>query len=71
MKTTELATFGPPAIISTLAKVGLVLAESKTPLVRPQAGVLCVLYLLAFALALLQARCHREARSAVAIQGPQ
>ena len=70
VKTTELATFGPPTMISTLAKAGLVLAESKTPLVRLQAGILCVLHLLAFALTLLRARCHRKACSAVAIQGP-
>ncbi len=41
VKTTELATFSRPAMTSTLAEVGLMLAESKTLLARLQASVLC------------------------------
>jgi len=41
VKTTELVTFSRPAMISTLAEVGLMLAESKTLLARLQASVLC------------------------------
>jgi len=39
--TTELVTFCRPAMISTLAKVGLMLAESKTLLAKLQASMLC------------------------------
>ncbi len=41
VKTTELVTFSRPAMISTLAEVGLMLAESETLLARLQASVLC------------------------------
>ncbi len=41
VKTTELVTFSRPAVVSTLAEVGLVLAETKTLLARLQASVLC------------------------------
>jgi len=41
VKRTELVTFSRPAMISTLAKVGLMLAESKTLLARLQASMLC------------------------------
>jgi len=41
VKTTELATFSRPAMISTLAEVGLMLAESKTLLAKLQASMLC------------------------------
>jgi len=41
VKTTELVTFSRPAMISTLAEIGLLLAESKTLLARLQAGMLC------------------------------
>jgi len=39
--TTELATFSRPAMIGTLAEVGLVLSETKTLLARLQASMLC------------------------------
>jgi len=39
--TTELVTFSRPAMISTLAEIGLLLAGSKTLLARLQAGMLC------------------------------
>jgi len=38
---TELVTFSRPAMISTLAEIGLMLAETKTLLARLQAGMLC------------------------------
>jgi len=41
VKTTELVTFSRPAMISTLAEIGLMLAETKTLLARLQAGMLC------------------------------
>ena len=41
VKTTELVTFSRPAVVSTLAKVGLMLAETKTLLARLQASMLC------------------------------
>jgi len=41
VKTTELVTFSRPAMISTLAEIGLLLAETKTLLARLQAGMLC------------------------------
>jgi len=41
VKTTELVTFSRPAMISTLAEIGLMLAESKTLLVKLQASMLC------------------------------
>ncbi len=41
VKTTELVTFSRPAVIGTLAEVGLMLAESKTLLARLQASMLC------------------------------
>jgi len=41
VKTTELVTFGRPAVVSTLAEVGLVLAETKTLLAGLQASMLC------------------------------
>jgi hypothetical protein len=39
--TTELVTFSRPAVVSTLAEVGLVLDETKTLLARLQASMLC------------------------------
>ncbi len=39
--TTELATVSRPAMVSTLAEVGLMLAESKTLLAKLQASMLC------------------------------
>ena len=41
--TTELVTISRPAVVSALAKVGLVLAETKTLLAKLQAGMLCTL----------------------------
>ncbi len=41
VKTTELVTFSRPAMISTLAEIGLLLAETKTLLARLQASMLC------------------------------
>ena len=41
VQTTELVTFSRPAVVSTLAEVGLVLAETKTLLARQQASMLC------------------------------
>jgi len=41
VETTELVTFSRPAMISTLAEIGLLLAESKTLLARLQASMLC------------------------------
>ena len=41
MTTTELATFSRPGVVSTLAEIGLVLAETKTLLTRLQASMLC------------------------------
>ncbi len=41
VKTTELVTFSRPAMVSTLAEIGLVLAETKTLLARLQASMLC------------------------------
>jgi len=39
--TTELVTFSRPAVVSTLAEVGLVLSETKTLLAKVQASMLC------------------------------
>jgi len=39
--TTELATFSRPAMVSTLAEVGLVLSETKALLAKLQASKLC------------------------------
>jgi len=41
LKATELVTFSRPAMTSTLAKVGLLLDETKTLLARLQASMLC------------------------------
>ena len=41
VKTTELVTFSRPAVVSTLAEVGLMLDESKMLLSRLQASMLC------------------------------
>jgi len=41
LKATELVTFSQPAVIGTLAEVGLLLDESKTLLARLQASMLC------------------------------
>ncbi len=41
LKTTELLTFSRPAVIGTLAEVGLLLDETKTLLARLQASMLC------------------------------
>ena len=41
VKTTELATFSRPGVVSTLAEVGLMLAETKALLARLQASMLC------------------------------
>ena len=39
--TTELATFSRPGVVSTLAEIGLMLADTKTLLARLQASMLC------------------------------
>jgi hypothetical protein len=39
--TTELVTFSRPAVVSTLAEVGLVLSETKALLAKLQASMLC------------------------------
>ena len=39
--TTELVTFSRPAVVSTLAEIGLLLVETKTLLAKLQAGMLC------------------------------
>jgi len=39
--TTDLATFSRPAVVSTLAEVGLVLSETKALLAKLQASMLC------------------------------
>jgi len=41
VKTTELVTFSRPAMVSTLAEIGLMLDETKTLLTRLQASMLC------------------------------
>ncbi len=41
VNTTELVTFSRPAVVSTLAEIGLVLAETKTLLAKLQASMLC------------------------------
>lgn len=41
MRTTELVTFSRPGVASTLAEVGLMLAQSKPLLARLQASMLC------------------------------
>jgi len=41
VETTELVTFSRPAVVGTLAEVGLLLDETKTLLARLQASVLC------------------------------
>jgi len=41
VETTELATFSRPAMIGTLAEIGLVLAETKTLLAKLQVSMLC------------------------------
>ncbi len=41
VKTTELVTFSRPAMVSTLAEIGLMLAESKTLLAKLQVSMLC------------------------------
>ena len=41
VKTTELVTFSRSGVVSTLAEIGLVLAETKTLLARLQASMLC------------------------------
>jgi len=41
VETTELVTFSRPAMIGTLAEIGLVLAEAKTLLAKLQASMLC------------------------------
>ena len=41
VKTTELVTFSRPGVVSTLAEIGLALAEAKTLLARLQASMLC------------------------------
>ena len=41
VNTTELATFSRPAMISTLAEIGLMLSETKTLLAKLQASMLC------------------------------
>ena len=41
VKTTELVTFGWPAVVSTLAEIGLVLDGTKTLLAKLQASMLC------------------------------
>ncbi len=41
VKMTELVTFSRPAVVSTLAEIGLMLAETKTLLAKLQASMLC------------------------------
>ena len=41
VKSTELVTLSRPAIVGTLAEIGLVLAETKALLARLQASMLC------------------------------
>jgi len=41
LKTTELVTISQPGVVSTLAEIGLMLAESKTLLAKLQASLLC------------------------------
>jgi len=41
VKTTELVTFSRPGVVSTLAEIGLMLAETKALLARLQASMLC------------------------------
>ncbi len=41
VKTTELATFSRPGVVSTLAEIGLVLSETKALLAKLQASMLC------------------------------
>jgi len=41
VKTTELVTISRPAVVSTLAEVGLALAETKALLAKLQASMLC------------------------------
>ena len=41
VKTTELATFGRPAMVGTLAEIGLTLAEAKALLAKLQSSMLC------------------------------
>ncbi len=41
VKTTELVTFSRPGVVSTLAEVGLMLAETKALLAKLQASMLC------------------------------
>ena len=41
VKSTELVTFSRPAVVSTLAEIGLMLDETKTLLARLQASMLC------------------------------
>ena len=41
VKTTELVTFSRPGVVSTLAEIGLLLAETKTLLAKLQASMLC------------------------------
>jgi hypothetical protein len=41
VRTTELATFSRPGVVSTLAEIGLVLSETKALLAKLQAGMLC------------------------------
>ena len=41
VKTMELVTFSRPGVVSTLAEIGLVLAETKTLLTKLQASLLC------------------------------
>jgi len=41
VKTTELVTFSRPRVVSTLAEIGLMLAETETLLAKLQASILC------------------------------
>jgi hypothetical protein len=41
VRTTELVTFSRPGVVSTLAEIGLMLAETKTLLAKLQASMLC------------------------------
>jgi hypothetical protein len=41
VKTTELVTFGRPALVSTFAEIGLMLDETKVLLAKLQASMLC------------------------------
>ena len=59
--TAELVTFSRPGVVSTLAEIGLVLAESKTLLARLQASMVC-------AQLAAHAACHRACTACGVLQ---